>query len=31
MELDLAPVAFGGKLLLDNGLNHLADFWKVEA
>lgn len=30
VELDLAPVGFGGKLLLDDGLNRLADFWRVE-
>lgn len=30
VELDLAPVGFGGALLLDDGLNHLADLWKVE-
>lgn len=30
VELDLAPVGFGGKLLLEDGLNHLADLWKVE-
>lgn len=30
VELDLAPVGFGGKLLLDDGLNHLAELWKVE-
>lgn len=30
VELDLAPVGFGGKLLLEDGLNHLATLWNVE-
>jgi hypothetical protein len=30
VELDLAPVGVGGWMLLDEGLAHLADWWKVE-
>lgn len=30
IELDLAPAGFGGKLLLDDGLYHLADLWRIE-
>jgi hypothetical protein len=30
VELDQMPVGFGGKLLLDDGLNHLADLWRIE-
>lgn len=31
VEIDLAPVGYGGTLLLDDGLNHLAGLWRVEA
>lgn len=31
IELDLAPVGYGGALLLDAGLSHLVELWKVDA